>query len=81
MSEGFPTSKTEHFKKENMEKLFPKYGIKYIWLGKKLGGYRHGGYKRHMQTKIFREGTTAFRNCKKQAHMPNVYGDKSKILS
>ncbi|MEM3536153.1 MAG: DUF488 domain-containing protein [Candidatus Bathyarchaeia archaeon] len=53
---SFPTSKIEHFKKEQMEKWLPQNGIEYVWLGRELGGYRHGGYRRHMRTKLFREG-------------------------
>ena len=53
---SFPTSKIEHFKREEMEKWLPEHGIEYVWLGKELGGYRRGGYKRHMRTKLFREG-------------------------
>ncbi|MDH7477139.1 MAG: DUF488 domain-containing protein [Candidatus Bathyarchaeota archaeon] len=53
---SFPTSKIEHFKKEQMEKWLPQHGIEYVWLGKELGGYRRGGYKKHIRTKIFREG-------------------------
>ena len=53
---SFPTSKIEHFKREQMEKWLPEHGIEYVWLGKELGGYRKGGYKRHMRTKLFREG-------------------------
>lgn len=53
---SFPTSKIEHFKRENMEKWLPENGIEYVWLGKELGGYRKGGYKRHTRTKLFREG-------------------------
>jgi len=54
---SFPTSKVEHFKREQMEKWLPEHGIEYAWLGKELGGYRRGGYKGHMRTKLFREGT------------------------
>ncbi|MCD6242432.1 DUF488 domain-containing protein [Candidatus Bathyarchaeota archaeon] len=53
---SFPTSRIEHFKKENLEKWLPENGVGYVWLGKELGGYRKGGYKRHMRTKLFREG-------------------------
>lgn len=53
---SFPTSKIEHFKRENMEKWLSREGIEYIWLGRELGGYRKGGYERHMRTKLFREG-------------------------
>lgn len=53
---SFPTSKIEPFKREEMERWLPEYGIEYVWLGKELGGYRRGGYKRHMQSKLFRDG-------------------------
>jgi uncharacterized protein (DUF488 family) len=53
---SFPTSKVEHFGREEMEKWLPEHGVEYVWLGKELGGYRRGGYKRHMRTKPFREG-------------------------
>lgn len=53
---SFPTSKVEHFKKEEMQKWLPEHGVAYVWLGKELGGYRRGGYKTHMQTKPFKEG-------------------------
>jgi len=53
---SFPTSKIEHFKREQMQKWLQEHGIEYVWLGKELGGYRRGGYKRHMRTKLFREG-------------------------
>jgi uncharacterized protein (DUF488 family) len=52
----FPTSKAEHFKRELMEKWLPENGVEYVWLGEKLGGYRRGGYKKHMRTNLFREG-------------------------
>jgi len=52
----FPTSKVEHFKREEMEQWLPKHGIGYARLGKELGGYRRGGYEAHMKTKLFRDG-------------------------
>lgn len=53
---SFPTSKIEHFKREEMERWLPEHGIEYFWLGKELGGYRRGGYEAHMKTELFREG-------------------------
>jgi uncharacterized protein (DUF488 family) len=53
---SFPTSKVEQFKRENMERWLPEQGIEYMWLGKELGGYRQGGYKAHMRSKLFRDG-------------------------
>jgi uncharacterized protein (DUF488 family) len=53
---SFPTSKIEHFKREEMEQWLPQHEIEYVWLGKELGGYRRGGYEAHMKTELFREG-------------------------
>jgi len=53
---SFPTSKVEHFKREEMEQWLPEHGVEYVWLGKELGGYRRGGYRAHMKTKLFRDG-------------------------
>ncbi len=53
---SFPTSKVEHFKREEMERWLPEHGVEYVWLGKELGGYRRGGYQAHMKTKLFRDG-------------------------
>jgi len=53
---SFPTSKVEHFRREEMERWLPEHGIQYIWLGRELGGYRRGGYRAHMRTKLFKEG-------------------------
>jgi len=53
---SFPTSKIEHFKREDMKRWLPEHGVEYVWLGKELGGYRRGGYRAHMRTKLFREG-------------------------
>ncbi len=53
----FPTSKRyPHFNRENLGKVLNKYGIAYVWLGSKLGGFRSGGYKAYMNTEEFREG-------------------------
>jgi len=54
----FPTSKIEHFKREQMERWLPQQSIEYVWLGKELGGYRRGGYDKYMRAKLFREGVT-----------------------
>jgi uncharacterized protein (DUF488 family) len=53
----FPTSKIEHFRKEEMEKWLPEHGIRYVWLGEELGGYRRGGYEAYVKTQAFRAGT------------------------
>ncbi|MCK4389982.1 MAG: DUF488 domain-containing protein [Desulfobacterales bacterium] len=45
----FPTSKFEHFKQEKLNQLLKAEGIKYIYLGRELGGYRKGGYETYMK--------------------------------
>jgi uncharacterized protein (DUF488 family) len=53
----FPGSrKNPQFSKETLSLELPKSGMKYVWLGELLGGYRPGGYRRHMKTKAFKEG-------------------------
>lgn len=63
---SFPTSKIEHFKREEMERWLPEHGVEYVWLGKELGGYRRGGYQAHMKTKLFREGVKKLLELAKQ---------------
>jgi len=53
----FPTSrKFPHFNRESLESRLSSLGIKYVWLGDLLGGFRSGGYESYMKTKEFREG-------------------------
>lgn len=52
----FPTSKTEHFRRERLEELLCSRGIAYVWLGDMLGGFRKEGYENYMLTKEFSKG-------------------------
>lgn len=52
----WPTSKREEFKKEELEKWLNENGIKYVWMGDLLGGYRNGGFEKYMKTQNFKEG-------------------------
>lgn len=52
----FPTSKFEWFKKKNLVKTLAEQGIRYIFLGAELGGYRKGGYKAYTETENYRRG-------------------------
>jgi uncharacterized protein (DUF488 family) len=52
----FPTSKFEHFKKENLKEFVEREGIEYVYLGQILGGYRSGGYEKYMHTEAFLNG-------------------------
>lgn len=52
----FPTSKVEDFKRENLRLHLEENGIKYLWLGDKLGGFRSGGYRKYVESEEFNEG-------------------------
>jgi len=53
----FPTSRLfPHFKKESLERALEENGVKYIWLGDLLGGFREGGYLEYMRSEEFEKG-------------------------
>jgi len=52
----FPTSKFEHFKREQLGRLLAKAGIEYCYLGEELGGYRNHGYRSFIETEEFKKG-------------------------
>ena len=53
----FPTSrKVPHFSREALSKALREAGVEYVYLGDLLGGYRSGGYARHMETEAYRQG-------------------------
>ena len=53
---SFPQSRFEHFNRENLAILLSEVAIKYIYLGKELGGYRKGGYRAYTQTDAYQAG-------------------------
>jgi len=53
----FPTSRRyPHFSRESLEGVLNNLGIKYVWLGDLLGGFRSGGYESYMKTEEFKRG-------------------------
>ncbi len=52
----FPTSKIPIFKKEYLQDLLRESGMKYIFLGVELGGFRKGGYEAYTATVEFQHG-------------------------
>lgn len=53
----FPKStRYPHFNKEVLKQALQKIGVKYIWMGENLGGYRNGGYEEYMKTEKYLEG-------------------------
>ncbi len=52
----FPTSRLEHFRKENLRAHLREAGLHYTYLGDLLGGYRRGGYEAYTRTEPFQRG-------------------------
>lgn len=53
---SFPSSKLPHFCQKELQDSLTEAGMRYIYLGKELGGFRQGGYEKYMQTVAFNEG-------------------------
>lgn len=51
-----PRSSVTEYGKESLEQLLPEVGITYVFMGETFGGFRRGGYTRHMQTEAYQEG-------------------------
>lgn len=52
----FPTSRFNHFKRDELSRLLEGRGFGYIYLGQELGGYRNEGYEAYLETEEFRHG-------------------------
>jgi len=76
----FPTSKIEHFKKEQMEKWVPKHKLDYFWLGKELRLPPRGIQETHANQTLQSWDSSTFRNRKSQKNLHYVQGSKPKIL-
>jgi uncharacterized protein (DUF488 family) len=44
------------FNRQTLEVELPKRGIRYVWEGEALGGFRKGGYDAYMRTDSFATG-------------------------
>ncbi len=51
----FPKSKYIEYVKENLEQELPQRGIKYVFMGDTLGGFRRG-YQEYMKTEAYIRG-------------------------
>jgi uncharacterized protein (DUF488 family) len=51
-----PTSRFPQFRREVLAQSLGEAGVGYAYLGKELGGYRHGGYEAYTQTYEYLQG-------------------------
>jgi uncharacterized protein (DUF488 family) len=56
---SFPTSRHAHFRRELLAPALKAAGVRYLWLGRWLGGFRRGGYQAWMSTADFQRGLAA----------------------
>jgi len=52
----FPTSRFEHFRRDQLSKFLAEADIGYSYLGEVLGGYRSHGYQSFIDTGEFKRG-------------------------
>lgn len=52
----WPKSKYSAYNKMELYHTLGDNGIRYVWLGHHLGGFRHGGYMAYMKSPEFRRG-------------------------
>ncbi len=52
----FPISRLDHFRREKLQKGLQDVGIRYVYLGKELGGFRDEGYESFSRTETFKRG-------------------------
>ena len=55
---SYPSSRFPHFIKSNLEPELSKVQIRYVYLGKELGGFRKGSYLDYTTTADYEKGLT-----------------------
>jgi len=69
----FPTSsKYPHFKRQVLEEAVEKEGIKYVWLGEELGGFRDISYEEYVKTEDFERALSNLIAVISQANNPAI---------
>lgn len=62
----FPTSRYEHFKRENLDAILLSSEIQYVYMGKELGGFRKGGYEAYVKTKNYKKAAESLQKMAKR---------------
>jgi len=72
----FPSSRFEHFKKEELARSLPEAGIDYCHLGGELGGYRRGGYQAFLASEEFKRGLEKLERIAKEKKIAIVCAER-----
>jgi len=63
----YPRSKNPEYNREELERELLKHGIRYIFMGEQLGGFRRG-YQKYMKTKAYKDGIEALLKLTKEGN-------------
>lgn len=72
----FPVSRFEYFKKDFLEESLSKENIRYLYLGKELGGYRPQGYEAYIKTEEFKKAVGFLKDLSKQNSLCIICAEK-----
>lgn len=72
----FPTSKRAEFKRERLEVVLPRSGIRYVPM-REPGGFRKGGYQKYMETETYKEGIKNLLELTKQCNVAIMCVERS----
>lgn len=62
----FPTSKYEHFKRENLDMFLLSSEIEYVYMGGELGGFRKGDYEAYVKTREYKQALKSLQKVAKR---------------
>ena len=65
----FPRSTVPEYNKESLETESPPFGISYISMSDTLGGFRKGGYSKHMELELYNHGISTLLELAKEQNM------------
>jgi uncharacterized protein (DUF488 family) len=76
---SFPRSrKNPQSNREELEAALPAAGLRYVWMGKEIGGFRKGGYEAYTLTPTFAEGVAALERL--AAEVPTAFMCAEKLF-
>lgn len=73
----FPRSEVPEYNKDSLEAKLPQFGISYICMGDILGGFRKGGYRKHMESQSYQSGISKLLELAKRGNLVLMCKERS----
>ena len=73
----FPRSTAPEYDKESLETGLPRFGISYLLMSDALGGFRKGGYSKHMESELYNRGISALFELAKEQNIVLMCKERS----